>query len=75
MNHYSPAQGDAEDGLLIFLEGPLNCIGYWTISIFSIIFVVCEFRIDDKTQNVGMRVRISRSVVDFLVLICGVIYY
>ena len=26
-----------EHGLLIFLGGPVNCIGYWTISIFIII--------------------------------------
>ena len=28
-----PAQNSAEHELLIFLEGPLNCIGYWTVII------------------------------------------
>ena len=33
------AQSGAEHWLLIFLGGPLNCIGYWTINIFIIISI------------------------------------
>ena len=40
MNHHSPAQSGAAYGMLIFLIGPLNCIGYWTISIFFIIIII-----------------------------------
>ena len=35
----------SEDGLLIFPGDPLNCIGYWTINIFTIktnIFVISD---------------------------------
>ena len=33
------AQSGAEYWLLIFIGGPLNCIGYWTISNYIIIMV------------------------------------
>ena len=40
VEHYSPAQGGgAEHGLLTLPGGPLNCIGYWTISIYIIIII------------------------------------
>ena len=38
LNHQSPAQSGAEHGLLILLGGPLNCIGYWTISILLLLW-------------------------------------
>ena len=34
MFRYSAAQCGAEQGLLIILECPLNCIEYWTLSIY-----------------------------------------
>ena len=42
-HHHLPAQGDVPHVLLIFLIGPLNYIGYWTIIIFiTIINIVTQ---------------------------------
>ena len=37
LNHDSSVQSGAEHGLLILLGSPLNCIGYWTMSIFIVV--------------------------------------
>ena len=52
LNHHSPAQSSDEHGS-IFLGGPLNCIGYWSISIFIIIIMLmfCSFGHDLQSMT------------------------
>ena len=40
LNHHSFAQSTVERGLLFFLGSPLNYIGYWTVIIYIIIFIL-----------------------------------
>ena len=66
-NHHSPAQSGAEHGLLIFLGGPLNCNGYWTIGILLLLVVVVVlYDVNNIFSSTGNHTLINKSTRNFV---------
>ena len=69
MNHNSPA--NAEYGVPKFLGGPLNCIVYWTISIFVIIIILVCIIISLYSRIYSVyKYMYIRHVIVYVILLC-----